>query len=366
VTGISPTVGGYNEDVTITGEGLTGVTAVKFNGIDGTIQAGGSSTSFHVHAPAGGTISGHVTVWKGAASLQAPSDFTLLTVTTFSPTSGWPGTDVVISGHGFTGATSVKFNGTAASTFTVDNDGQITAKVPNGATDGTISVTVPAGTATSSSSFTVTSPPVPPASLQINEVNSNITGAQDLVEFKVIGDGSISGLKLYANSTLLATLPDVSVTTGDIIVLHLNNNTIASETSTKTDCTNTVCYAGAWDIFGNTIGITYSANVLIVKDSTGATQDAVAFSTPGGGGASPAAFLTALTAAQNAGAWLPADCAGATCSDATTPTAQGVSFDWAGLGVSATGSSAQRAGDSDSDSAADWTVATGSFGSTNP
>jgi Ca2+-binding RTX toxin-like protein len=72
-----------------------------------------------------------------------------------APTSGPVGTSVTLSGSGFTGATSVKFNGTAA-TFSVDGNAQISTTVPSGATSGTIKVTTPAGTATSSTSFTVT------------------------------------------------------------------------------------------------------------------------------------------------------------------------------------------------------------------
>jgi hypothetical protein len=67
------------------------------------------------------------------------------------------GTTVVISGAGFTGATDVKFNGTSAS-YIVDNDGQITAIVPAGATTGTISVTKgTCGSTTSTGLFTVIS-----------------------------------------------------------------------------------------------------------------------------------------------------------------------------------------------------------------
>jgi hypothetical protein len=78
-----------------------------------------------------------------------------VSVSGVSPTSGTVGTTVVISGSGFTGATAVQFNGTAATAFTVNNDGQITATVPTGATSGTISVIKGSCSGASSGSFTV-------------------------------------------------------------------------------------------------------------------------------------------------------------------------------------------------------------------
>ena len=68
------------------------------------------------------------------------------------------GTEVLISGSAFTGATSMTFNGTAAASFAVDSAAQIRATVPTGATTGPIRVTNPLGTAVSSSGFTVTTP----------------------------------------------------------------------------------------------------------------------------------------------------------------------------------------------------------------
>jgi hypothetical protein len=70
------------------------------------------------------------------------------TITSISPTAGPVGTVVTVNGTGFTGATAVKFNGTAAG-FTVNSATQLTATVPAGATSGSITVTTPAGTATS-------------------------------------------------------------------------------------------------------------------------------------------------------------------------------------------------------------------------
>jgi uncharacterized repeat protein (TIGR03803 family) len=72
-----------------------------------------------------------------------------------SPTSGKVGSVVVILGTNLTGATSVTFNGTAA-TFTVVSSSQIKTTVPAGATTGKVQVTTPGGTLTSNVNFTVT------------------------------------------------------------------------------------------------------------------------------------------------------------------------------------------------------------------
>src|SRR5207244_9955256 len=66
------------------------------------------------------------------------------------------GRTVPHTGTNRTGATSVKSNGTAATTFTVNSSTSINASVPTGATTGLIAVTTPNGTGTSSSNFTVT------------------------------------------------------------------------------------------------------------------------------------------------------------------------------------------------------------------
>lgn len=73
----------------------------------------------------------------------------------FTPGRGQVGTQVVITGSGFTGATAVTFDGVAATAFTVDSATQITATVPGGASTGPISVTTSGGTLTSSTDFVV-------------------------------------------------------------------------------------------------------------------------------------------------------------------------------------------------------------------
>jgi uncharacterized repeat protein (TIGR03803 family) len=60
-----------------------------------------------------------------------------------------------ILGQGFTGTTSVAFNGVAAAKFTVVSDTYMTAVVPAGATSGAVVVTTPTGALTSNKSFLV-------------------------------------------------------------------------------------------------------------------------------------------------------------------------------------------------------------------
>src|SRR5205085_7297774 len=68
-------------------------------------------------------------------------------VTGVSPSSGpvGGGTSVTISGSGFTGATAVKFGATAATSFGVDSDAQITAVAPAGTGTVDVFVTTAAG-----------------------------------------------------------------------------------------------------------------------------------------------------------------------------------------------------------------------------
>jgi hypothetical protein len=78
-----------------------------------------------------------------------------IVVTSFAPASGAVGSSVVITGSGFTGATGVLFNGTAATVYTVDTDNQITVTVPVGATTGVVTVQVGSCSGVSTGVFTV-------------------------------------------------------------------------------------------------------------------------------------------------------------------------------------------------------------------
>jgi len=74
-------------------------------------------------------------------------------VTGFAPTSGSTGTDVTITGTGFTAGTTVMFNG-IASTVTFVNSSTLIATVPSGQTSGAITVTEAGCKVITASNFT--------------------------------------------------------------------------------------------------------------------------------------------------------------------------------------------------------------------
>ncbi|MBI3879480.1 MAG: hypothetical protein HY301_05380 [Verrucomicrobia bacterium] len=153
VTGFTPPSGGIGTDVTITGFNFTGATSVKFNGATAVFNVD-SATQISTTVPAAAT-SGRLSVTTPGGTVNSVAAFTvtaLPVVSGFSPPSGPAATQVIITGANFTGATSVKFNGTTA-TFAVNNAGQITANVPGGATTGPIAVTTANGTGTSANNF---------------------------------------------------------------------------------------------------------------------------------------------------------------------------------------------------------------------
>jgi len=76
-------------------------------------------------------------------------------ITALGINHGVPGCDLVLTGTGFTGTTSVQFGSYSTDVFEVDSDTQITVPVPEGALTGVIGVVNAAGSASSASTFTV-------------------------------------------------------------------------------------------------------------------------------------------------------------------------------------------------------------------
>jgi hypothetical protein len=119
---------------------------------------------------------------------------------------------VSITGNGLSGATSVKFSGTAAS-YTVNSPTSITTTVPSGATSGPISVTTPYGTGTSAASFVVIAPPTVasftpsqgPAGTKVTIAGSNFVSVSK-VELGTIA----AAFTVNSSTQITATVPRVA------------------------------------------------------------------------------------------------------------------------------------------------------------
>ncbi len=205
ITSFSPSSGAVGTIISIVGSGFTGASAVKFSGIAATIFTVKDDGHINATVPSGAST-GSIGVTVGGTTAFSTT-FTFLsnppppTITGFSPPSGPVGTVVTITGTSFSGATVVKFNTTAATTFSVTDDAHISATVPTGATTGSISVTAPGGgPVTSSGTFTVTTAPAAPHIMLIVEENHSYNGTNG-----IIGNANAPYINSLAGQYLSAT-----------------------------------------------------------------------------------------------------------------------------------------------------------------
>lgn len=159
VTRITPSSGGVDTFVTLYGSGFTGAMRVTFNGIPARYFSPSSDGEMNVQVPPGAT-SGFIQITNILGSATSSTAFTVPlppAVTGLSPASGVPGTQVTLTGSGFTGTRYVSFGGVHSSQFEVLSDTQMTAEVPSGALSGPVLVSGPAGVSLVSVDFTVVS-----------------------------------------------------------------------------------------------------------------------------------------------------------------------------------------------------------------
>jgi hypothetical protein len=165
ITSFNPTSGPVGTTVTITGTNFQNpvVNDVEFDNHNASSFNVVNDTTITAVVPNNAT-DGPIQVTNGDGTATSSTDFNVIdvpapTITSFAPSVGQIGTSVVITGTNFSGTgfttSAVRFNGVAATSFTVNSPTQITATVPTGATTGPISLTTPGGTATSTVNFTV-------------------------------------------------------------------------------------------------------------------------------------------------------------------------------------------------------------------
>ena len=171
ITSLSPTTavaGSGAFTLTVNGTGFLSSSVVNFNGM-ALATTFVSATQLTAAVPASAVATAgtyNVTVANPTANqggTSVASSFTVTaavpTITSFTPTTGGPGTTVTLTGTNLTGATAVRIGTFAVTSFTVVNATTITFVVPSGtgSVNGFIAVTTPGGTATSATPFNLVS-----------------------------------------------------------------------------------------------------------------------------------------------------------------------------------------------------------------
>jgi hypothetical protein len=212
---------------------------------------------------------------------------------------------------------------------------------------------------------------VTPAVVRINEVNANIASGCDLIELRVVADGSMTGFKLTERTgaagvngagELSLTFPSFTVHKNDFIVVHMNSASTTcnpggatQETATTTD-QPAATFAGnfdtAFDFWSIDQGLTATNNVFALRDAAGTIIDALFVTDVSS--APAAATLTSAGPVGVASQWSPAQAT----YDATSFLAAAVD-DLNATAATVAGTSIQRVDDTDDNDKADWTTGAG-------
>jgi RHS repeat-associated protein len=280
ITSLSPTAGAVGAPVTITGTnfGTTqGTSTVKFNGTTATTISTWGATSIVAMVPAAATT-GNVVVHASGVDSNGVA-FTVLptpSITSLSPTAGAVGASVTITGTNFgstQGTSTVKFNGTTATTLTSWGATSIVAAVPTGATTGSVVVTV-SGVVSNNKTFTVVPAPnitslsptsgVVGASVTIHGANFGSTQGAGTVTF----NGTLATtITSWGSGTIVTTVP-TGATTGNVVVYASGVNSNGSSFTVLPNITSLSPTTGA-----------VGASVTITGTSFGTTQGTVKFNT---------------------------------------------------------------------------------------
>ncbi|HEY2084115.1 MAG TPA: IPT/TIG domain-containing protein, partial [Verrucomicrobiae bacterium] len=251
-TNFSPLYGANNTTVTITGVHFVsgGPTNATFNGVISKTVTGvspfvQSDNSMIVTAPSGVTSGPLVLISKLGATHNfstannvistATNFFVQPAITSFSPASGRPNTNVVITGVNLTAASGVAFGSASALSFTVVNNNTINAFVPTNASTAAIVVSPPNGTilapASSATSFKMLptifsfSPSAGAAGTVITISGAGLNEKSPHPDVTV-GGGTVVTFGTISPNTLSFNVP--STATSGLITVTTTNGSIAS------------------------------------------------------------------------------------------------------------------------------------------
>jgi Domain of unknown function DUF11/IPT/TIG domain len=228
INSFSPASGRTGTNLVIIGTNFLSASRVEFGGTGGAFSIGvdinppnTNSGMIQVTVPTN-VITNPFRVITSGGAIATSSNFVVLpTITGFSPQFGRPNTNVIVTGANFTAAgLNVKFGGLNAAFVSGVTFGQLTAVVPNNATNAPIIITTVDGSVTSAdifylqpilTSFTPTN--APPNSIV------TITGQNLLGTTNVSFNGQLVSPQQPVNNTSVQVIVPDGVSTGPLSVL---------------------------------------------------------------------------------------------------------------------------------------------------
>jgi hypothetical protein len=224
IVAFGPVSGDTSTTIQITGLHFTGVTNVTFNGTSGLIVNANSDTLIQARPPSGVTT-GPIAVYTPLGSWVTSSNFFgNPLINTFSPVSGRAGTNVLVQGTNFLGASAVYFAGLKAANFSVIDNSNFIATVPIGASNGLVRVVTPAGSAFSVTNFIVLptltgfSPAFGPPGTSVTITGANLNSGTPTVSFNGVPAATPTEItfgQLVAQVPVGASTGPVTITTAD-------------------------------------------------------------------------------------------------------------------------------------------------------
>lgn len=221
ISSLSPAAAAVGASVIVNGTNLASASAVRFNGVPVDRRVVLSNTMLRVTVPLGATT-GTASVTNGAGSANSAAVFKVLpAIVDVSPSSGFVGTTVTITGTTFTGLVSLRFGAAAAGVVSA-TDSEVVVTVPAGATSGPVALTTGAGTAASATPFEVIRPPTvtsftptaAPAGTDVT-IDGDSVGSATVVTFNGLDASAVSRVsssRIKARVPLLATTGSISIT----------------------------------------------------------------------------------------------------------------------------------------------------------
>lgn len=123
------------------------------------------------------------------------------------------------------------------------------------------------------------------AGIRINEVKANIEPGCDLIEFRVLSDGSLENVTLYDLNRPVLTFSSFEVTKDNLIIVHFNKNSATCNPGGSDDerqatddqprATFAANFDTAYDWYTTDTGMGTTTNVLLLEDGAGNIIDGV-------------------------------------------------------------------------------------------